>query len=211
MENYADFFEDPGEPADDVRIADIERAIGRRLPEDYRALIQETGGGSLKLSRCVMPGLPGAAEGLSTDNIFGNGKIATGANVDLAEFGVFLMEEWEIPEEVLLFADTEDGMHNCFVINYDLAEFPRGAILHLDTDPGGKLTKVADSVADFLNALEPYNDEGDQDYNPSAGQEGVGIKGVWHGVLSETLTRAIAEEGVRKFVCEALIQKEFHR
>ena len=190
--SYADLFLYPGQPAGEDRLLEIECAIGKRLPDDYRTLIRETGGGTLKLAKCVMPGLPGAAEGLATEDIFGNGRTTRDMNVDLATQATFLMEEWEIPDEVLLFATTEDGMHNCFVINYDLPDHPTGAVLHLDTDPGGAMTRVADSVTDFLSKLEPYNPEEDEENSPSAGQEGMGIKGVWHGDLSDDLTRAIA-------------------
>lgn len=192
MTNYSNTFETTGDPADETRLAEIERALGRRLPDDYRALIKETGGGTLKLDNCVIPGLPGDAEGLATEDIFGNGTTETTRALDLATYATFLMEEWEIPDEVLLFATTEDGMHNCFVINYGLPDHPAGAILHLDTDPGGAMTRVADSVTDFLNALEPYDQEETKGDSPSAGQEGMGLKGVWHGGLSDDLTRAIA-------------------
>lgn len=192
MKSYDEFFLYPGQPAGEDRISEIERGVGRRLPDDYRALIRETGGGSLKLDRCVMPGLPDGAGRLATEDIFGNGKTSNGANVDLVDFALFLMDEWEIPDEVLLFATTEDGMHNCFVINYDLPDHPVGSVLHLDTDPGGKMTRVADSVTDFLDKLEPYSEGDDEGYDPSAGQEGMGIKGVWHGGLSDDLPRAIA-------------------
>ncbi|QPK83672.1 SMI1/KNR4 family protein [Corynebacterium qintianiae] len=189
---FSKFFSETAEPADNARLTAIEHAIGRALPDDYRALIKETGGGTLKLDKCVMPGLPEGVGGLATDDIFGNGSTSTGRALDLATDATYLMEEWEIPAEVLLFATTEDGMHNCFVINYDLPDYPTGVILHLDTDPGGKMTQVADSVTDFLTKLEPYDDSYAEGANPDADQEGKGIEGVWHGKLSDDLTRAIA-------------------
>lgn len=192
MSNYVDLFAKTGDPANETRLDEIEHALGRQLPDDYRALIRETGGGTLKLAKCVMPGLPGEAEGLATEDVFGNGTNEDTRTFDLATYATFLMEEWEIPDEVLLFATTEDGMHNCFVINYDLPDHPAGAVLDLDTNPGGAMTRVADSVTDFLSKLEPYSGEDAEEYHPSAGQEGMGIKGVWHGGLSDDLTRAIA-------------------
>ena len=188
---FSKFFSETAEPADAARLTTIEDAIGRALPDDYRALIKETGGGTLTSEKCVIPGLPGSAEGLAAEDIFGNGSTRTGRSLDLATDATYLMEEWDIPAEVLLFATTEDGMHNCFVINYDHPDYPAGAVLHLNTDPGGTMTQVADSVTDFFTKLEPYNRDGEED-SPSAGQEGMGIKGVWHGKLSDDLTRAIA-------------------
>lgn len=191
MTVYLDMFTKTGDPADEARLTEIEHALGRQLPDDYRALIRETGGGTLNLDKCVMPGLPGEAEGLATEDVFGNGTTEDTRTFDLATYATFLMEEWEIPDEVLLFATTEDGMHNCFVINYDLPDHPAGAVLHLDTNPGGAMTRVADSVTDFLNALEPYDQEEEEGDSPSAGQEGMGLKGAWYGDLSSTLTRAV--------------------
>ena len=69
------------------------------------------------------------------------------------------MDEWEIPEEVLLFAASEDGMHQCFVINYGLSTFPEGAVLYVDTDPDGCVIPVAESVDAFLSKLSPYPDQ----------------------------------------------------
>ncbi len=189
---FSKFFSETAEPADESRLTAIEDAIGRALPDDYRALIKETGGGTLTSEKCIMPGLPGSAEGLAAEDIFGNGSTSTGRSLDLATDATFLMEEWEIPAEVLLFATTEDGMHNCFVINYDLPDYPTGAVLHLNTDPGGTMTCVADSVTDFLSKLEPYNPEEDAENSPSAGQEGMGLKGAWYGDLSNSLTRALS-------------------
>ncbi|QCB28873.1 SMI1/KNR4 family protein [Corynebacterium endometrii] len=189
--NLSEFFSETAEPADAARLTAIEDAIGRTLPDDYRALIKETGGGTLTSEKCIMPGLPGSAEGLAAEDIFGNGSTSTGRCLDLATYATYLMEEWGIPAEVLLFATTEDGMHNCFVINYDHPDYPTGAVLHLNTDPGGAMTRVADSVTDFLSKLEPYSGEDAEEYHPSAGQEGMGLKGAWYGDLSSTLTRAV--------------------
>lgn len=188
---FSKFFSETAEPADAARLTTIEDAIGRALPDDYRALIKETGGGTLTSEKCVIPGLPGSAEGLAAEDIFGNGSTRTGRSLDLATDATYLMEEWDIPAEVFLFATTEDGMHNCFVINYDHPDYPAGAVLHLNTDPGGAMTRVADSVTDFLNALEPYDQEEEEGDSPSAGQEGMGLKGAWYGDLSSTLTRAV--------------------
>ncbi|AIL97721.1 SMI1/KNR4 family protein [Corynebacterium ureicelerivorans] len=102
MTVYTDMFTKTGDPADEARLTEIEHAIGRRLPDDYRALIKETGGGTLKLTNCVMPGLPEGVGRLATDDIFGNGTTETTRTFDLATHATFLMEEWEIPDEVRL-------------------------------------------------------------------------------------------------------------
>ena len=80
---FSKFFSETAEPADAARLTTIEDAIGRALPDDYRALIKETGGGTLTSEKCVIPGLPGSAEGLAADDIFGNGSTRTGRSLDL--------------------------------------------------------------------------------------------------------------------------------
>lgn len=192
--NYSSLFTYPGQPADPTRIAHIEQALGKTLPDDYKHLLAQTGGGSLNLKNSFLDGITlasGAELEISVETIFGNGKTTNDSNVDLVEYVMFLMEEWDIPDEVLLLADTEDGMHQCFVINYGLTNFPAGSVLHFDTDPDGEVTQVADSVDDFLAKLGP-DPSLTEDVDDEADQDGMGIKGIRYGVLSETLQHAIS-------------------
>lgn len=193
MSEYISLFRSPGQPADSVRIAEIERALGKILPEDYKTLLAQTGGGSLKPNHSFISGitLPSGEElYIAADTLFGNGKTANGLNIDMIDYGIFLMDEWEIPNEVLLLATTSDGMHQCFVINYGLTDFPAGSVLHFDTDPEGQMTQVADSVDDFLSRLGP---------DPSATPARVdipahtGIIGARQGPLSQALRQAISQ------------------
>lgn len=194
MTDYTQLFTYPGQPAAPTRITQIEQALGKNLPDDYKQLLAQTGGGSLDLKNSFLSGITlasGEELEINVETVFGNGKTTNDSTIDLVDYAMFLMEEWDIPNEVLLLADTEDGMHQCFVINYGLTDFPTGSVLHFDTDPGGEITQVADSVADFLSRLGPdpsLAEDGDDE----ADQDGIGIKGIRHGVLSETLQHAIS-------------------
>lgn len=194
MTNYTQLFTYPGQPAAPTRIAQIEQALGKNLPDDYKQLLAQTGGGSLDLKNSFLSGITlasGEELEINVETVFGNGKTTNDSTIDLVDYAMFLMEEWDIPNEVLLLADTEDGMHQCFVINYGLTDFPAGSVLHFDTDPGGEMTQVADSVADFLSRLGPdpsLAENGDEE----AAQDGMGIKGIRYGALSETLQHAIS-------------------
>ncbi len=192
MTDYSTLFEYPAQPADEQRIREIEHGLGRRLPDDYTRLLSQTGGGSLSMNTCYLPEIElpdGDVIDVAVDSIFGNGKTSNNSNVDLLEQAAFLMEEWDIPREVLLCADSEDGMHQCFVINYDLAEFPAGSVLYLDTDPDGERVLVADSFDDFLAQLEPHPSISETE---EVSQDGIGIKGVRYGSLSQPLRQALA-------------------
>lgn len=165
MDNYSNLFRRTGVPCDDARIDEIERTLGRQLPQAYRELIKTTGGGYLRSATCFIANInsPDAdPEGLAVAQIFGNGTTKYGDRIDLASRATFLMDEWELPEEVLLFTTSDDGMHQCFVINYDLPEYPQGSILYLNTDPGGDIALVANTFTEFINALGPT-----PDYDPT--------------------------------------------
>lgn len=191
MAKLTRIFAQKGKRASAKRLSEIEAALGKRLPEDYKQLLQKTGGGTLKPDCSFITGITlasGEELDIGVETIYGNGTTRNGTNIDLVDYVMFLMQEWEIPDEVLLLADTEDGMHQCFVINYGVEGFPVGAILHCDTDPDGQMTLVADSVTDFLEKLGPDPYESSTD---SSDQYGMGIKGIQHGALSETLQHAI--------------------
>ena len=192
MTDYSTLFEYPAQPADEQRIREIEHGLGRRLPDDYTRLLSQTGGGSLSESTCYLPEIElpdGDVIDVAVNSIYGNGTTSNNSNVDLLEQAAFLMEEWDIPREVLLCADSEDGMHQCFVINYDLPEFPAGSVLYLDTDPDGERVLVADSFDNFLAELEPHPSISETE---EVSQDGIGIKGVRYGSLSQPLQQALA-------------------
>lgn len=194
MDNYSNLFRRTGVPCDDARIDEIERTLGRQLPQAYRELIKTTGGGYLRSATCFIANInsPDAdPEGLAVAQIFGNGTTKYGDRIDLASRATFLMDEWELPEEVLLFTTSDDGMHQCFVINYDLPEYPQGSILYLNTDPGGDIALVANTFTEFINALGPtpdYDPTTDYDEDDRLAQSRHYIQ---TGPLSPALTNAL--------------------
>lgn len=194
MDNYSNLFQRTGVPCDDARIDEIENTLGRQLPQGYRELIKTTGGGYLRTATCFISNInsPDAdPEGLAVDEIFGNGTTKYGDRIDLADQATFLMDEWELPEEVLLFTTSDDGMHQCFVINYDLPEYPKGSILYLNTDPGGDIALVANTFTEFINALGPT-----PNYDPTTDYDedhrlATTIRRIQTGPPSPTLTDAL--------------------
>ncbi|MBK4137416.1 hypothetical protein GWO52_02800 [Corynebacterium macginleyi] len=207
MKNYANLFEYTARPADSQRILEIESKLGKKLPDDYKMLLSETGGGILNLEKSFLTdiSLPdGDTLEVVVQDIFGNGTASNGAHVDLIDYASFLMDEWEIPDEVLLFAASEDGMHQCFVINYGLPNFPEGAVLYVDTDPDGCIMPVATSVDTFLSKLGPYPDQLEtvEDTDPDS----TGINGALYSLLSEPLRKAISATptpGIEKLLRQA--------
>ncbi|KAB3523273.1 hypothetical protein GC425_01820 [Corynebacterium sp. zg254] len=190
--NFSDIeFIRQGKPCGIFRIRAIEKKIGRKLPKDYRKFIMQTGGGQLSRKNAVLPGIQLAhGEELESEVelILGNGY-PDYYNRDLAEMGTFLTEEWEIPFEVLLIGNFNSGMHECFVINYDLKEFPVHSILYLDNDFPEEFTLIAESFTEFLEMLEPSS-EYDGKVSKYSDQGGVYL--ARYGSLGETLRKAIA-------------------
>ncbi|OWN55566.1 SMI1/KNR4 family protein [Corynebacterium diphtheriae] len=152
-------FEYPGKKCTALDTARIENELGKKLPQSYRDILECCDGGilSLKNSFINLP-LDDRSEyyELSIDQILGNGKTSSGDNNDLLTYGRFLTEEYEIPDEVLLCAISEAGMHEYLVINYGLKDFPEGSVLYCnDEENPGEYIQVASTFAEFLELLEP--------------------------------------------------------
>lgn len=152
-------FEYPGKKCTVLKIAQIEKTLGKKLPKAYKDLIKRCGGGVLSLENnpIELP-MDDSSEDyvLNVEQILGNGKTSSGDNNDLLTYGRFLTEEYEIPDEVLLFGFCESGMHEYLVINYGLKDFPEGSVLFCnDEENPGEYIQVASTFAEFLELLEP--------------------------------------------------------
>lgn len=166
----------PGKPCSQRRIRAIERKIKRKLPNDYAEFIKNTGGGIVSPKNCVLEDvyLPSGVElDSNLDQIFGNGTTSNSSSNDLVDYVGFLTEEWEIPHEVLLIGHTESGMHECFLINYDLANFPQHSVLYLGNESDDGFVLVAESFNDFLSKLRPVPGDEEVERSPYDGQEGI--------------------------------------
>ena len=165
-------FEYPGKKCTVLKIAQIEKTLGKKLPKAYKDLIKRCGGGVLSLEnnpiRLPMDDSSEVYE-LDVEQIFGNGKTSSGDDNDLLTFGRFLTEEYEIPDELLLFGFCESGMHEYLVINYGMKGFPEGSILYCnDEENPGEYIQIAPSFAEFLDLIEPELDvsESTEDGDP---------------------------------------------
>lgn len=149
-----------GKPCGSARIYLIEAKIGRELPRDYRQFIKKTGGGYLGLKNIVVDGLAQHLDQKASGcikHIFGTRHERDDEN-SLAGHGAFWTEEWGIPNEVLLFGRGNNRREESYVLNYDLKEFPRHAVLYRDVSLPGQFIQVAPSFAEFLAHLRPSPD-----------------------------------------------------
>ncbi|MEJ6550152.1 SMI1/KNR4 family protein [Corynebacterium sp. USCH3] len=190
-------FSHRGQACDDNRVLEIESALGRHLPQSYRTILTETGCGIVDSSNSFIPfpdsrrdSEDGVEDGISIDQIWGNGTASNGAENNIDQVVPFLSGEWGLPEEVLLFATSEAGMHECIVINYELTDHPRGSILLLDTEQGGEITTLADSFDDLVDIIvRNRNDSRQDDVRDSSAL--TPVDGAETGPLSDELTRMI--------------------
>lgn len=202
--NFTDLkFYDQGKRCTRIRIAKMERALGKKLPEDYAKFIKQTGGGTLSLKNCLIEGFtpPDEEDGLLiVDQIFGTAVDAWDEENDLVVQAQDLAEEWEIPAEVLLIGYAESGMHQCFVINYGLSEFAQHAVLYLDNDEPGQYHLIANSFTEFINKLVPS-----PDYDEDQSREGIDqknlddMKRAREGRLSPQLSESIRATGIEDY------------
>lgn len=203
-------FSHPGQDCDDNRVLELESALGRRLPRSYRTILKESGCGVVDSSNSFIPfpdsrrdSEDGVEDGISIDQIWGNGTASNGSENNINQVVPFLSEEWGLPEEVLLFATSEAGMHECIVINYELTDYPRGSILLLDTEQGGEITKLADSFDDLVDIIvRNRNDPRQDDVRDSSAL--TPVEGAETGPLSDDLTRMIHLSSVSD--AEALVR-----
>lgn len=182
----------PGQPCTNRRIHEIERRLKRTLPDDYAEFVKSTGGGILSRKNCAFDGtyLPsGETFNSEVEQIFGNGATSNDSDNDLVTYASFLTDEWELPNEVLLIGHTESGMHECFVINYGLVDFPHHSVLHLDSESNEEFVFVADSFSNFLSKLRPAPNYKEVERSPYDGQEGIhaALHGQIGGALAEVL------------------------
>ncbi|MCZ9307499.1 SMI1/KNR4 family protein [Corynebacterium sp. c8Ua_181] len=188
-------FEFPGKKCTSLRIRSLEKALGKKLPEEYRELIKRSGAGilSLKNSFLTFPYDGDDSYELSVEQILGNGQTREGDPNDLVDYGRFLADEYEIPDEVLLFGISESGMHEYLAINYGLEEYPHLSVLYCDDEAEGPegIVKIADSFADFLNLLGPHPDYVDEDEEETQEDKNYVHKRSAQGPLVDKLQRAI--------------------
>lgn len=156
MDYTSGYFRETFTPCSERRLAEIEESLGLRLPEGYRELLRQTGGGDLdeKQKYCVpMDSFQdGYWAGLGT--ILGNDRIWS-----LEDSPEHMGEDgWGAPSEILVFAYSNSGPNESFGINYGLQEFPFMSIVYVFVDSDNEMVKIADSFEDFMGMLTTYDE-----------------------------------------------------
>ncbi|AWT25193.1 hypothetical protein Csp1_03690 [Corynebacterium provencense] len=151
MDYTTGFFYKTFTPCSERRLTEIEDSLGVNLPESYRELLQQTGGGYFGESQKwrVPMGF------YKNDYSVGLGQILGNDSIDSLEDSPDLMGEdgWGAPNELLIFAFSINGPGESFGINYGLEQFSQLSIIYVDIEADNEMVKVADSFEEFMGML----------------------------------------------------------
>ena len=146
----------PPQPADETSVAQAERRLGRRIPEDYREfLLQERNGGRPTANVSVLPEARRVGAGV-TDFL----GVGHPDDTDLAEVSAQYHDR--IPADLLPVAHAEGGNLVCL----SLGDHDRGAVYFWDHEEEAEegepparrnLHRIADSFRDFAASLRPVS------------------------------------------------------
>lgn len=156
MDYTKGFFREFYTPCSEQRLAEIEESLGLQLPEEYRELLRQAGGGDIdEGGKYIVP-----MDFYDDDYWAALGSILGNDNIYSLEDSPENMGRngWGAPEGVLIFAYSNSGPMESFGINYNLAEFPLYSILYIFVEQGNEMVKLADSFEEFMGMLITYEE-----------------------------------------------------
>ena len=172
-------------------VAEIEAALGYRLPDSYVELCGHRNGGMLARSGFPLSD-PAFGDGVvSVTGIYAIGRDATwslGGRLGSA----FMLQEWGYPAIGICFADTPSGGHEQLMLDYRACG-PEGepTVVHVDQEGDYRITPIAPDFATFVRG---HIDE-DELEDPAA-DLAAALDVVRHGTFSPVVVRAIEASGI---------------
>lgn len=152
-----------GKAPTDEDFKKVEKELGYRLPESYKALMRIQNGGELRKNNF---------EGSFKRNwASGNFDIEYISGVDSSkryslcgEFGSkFWIEEWKYPNIGIAICGTSSGGHDMIFLDYsDCGPEGEPCVVHIDQEGGYEITYLADNFKDFIDGLFAYEEDEDE-------------------------------------------------
>lgn len=142
------------------QITAVESELGYRLPEAYKALVQQHNGGMLLRNACPNPmQRDWATAAFSVESIYGV-DYSKPHSLCGSRGSRFWMEEWGYPDVGIAIGDTISGGHQMIFLDYSDCD-PEGepCVVSIDQESHYEISYVADSFADFIRSLAPAEDE----------------------------------------------------
>ncbi|WP_141331829.1 SMI1/KNR4 family protein, partial [Corynebacterium variabile] len=151
MDYTTGYFRETFTPCSEQRLTEIEESLGLQLPEGYRELLRQTGGGDFDYSLNLWAPLESYKKGywVAIDKILGNHEVWS-IEKSPEDMGI---DGWGAPGELLIFGFSTSGPNESFGINYGLQEFPLMSIVYVFLDSDNEIVKVADSFEEFMGML----------------------------------------------------------
>ena len=143
-----------GKPVTDEDFEKVEKELGYRLPESYKALMRIQNGGELRKNNFEGPFKRNWTSG-SFDAEYISGVDSSKRYSLCGEFGSkFWIEEWKYPNIGIAICGTSSGGHDMIFLDYsDCGQEGEPCVVHIDQEGGYEITYLADNFKDFVDGL----------------------------------------------------------
>ena len=151
-----------GKTPTDEDFEKVEKELGYRLPESYKALMKIQNGGELRKNNFEGAFKRNWASG-SFDIEYISGVDSSKRYSLCGEFGSkFWIEEWKYPNIGIAICGTSSGGHDMIFLDYsDCGPEGEPCVAHIDQEGGYEITYLADNFKDFIDGL--FNNEENED------------------------------------------------
>ncbi|MDG0808540.1 SMI1/KNR4 family protein [Cohnella rhizosphaerae] len=142
------------DPPSDALIAEVEEALGYKLPAAYIRLMKLQNGG-IPRNTCFPTEVPTS---WADDHIAIEGIMGIGKDKDYSLCGSlgsrFMIEEWGYPDIGVVFCDCPSAGHDVVMLDYRACG-PQGEpqVVHVDQEQDYRITFLASSFEDFVRGL----------------------------------------------------------
>lgn len=144
----------------DTDIAEIEAALGYRLPAAYKMLIKQHNGGMLTKD-CIENPLQRdwSPKVFSVESIYGIDREKPYSLC--GDMGSkFWISEWGYPDIGIAICGTMSGGHDMIFLDYsDCEAEDEPCVVHIDQESDYDVTYLADNFEDFVRGLTPMSEE----------------------------------------------------
>lgn len=153
-----------GKTPTDEDFEKVEKDLGYRLPESYKALMRIQNGGELRKNNFEGSFKRNWTSG-SFDIEYISGVDSSKRYSLCGEFGSkFWIEEWKYPNIGIAICGTSSGGHDMIFLDYsDCGSEGEPCVVHIDQEGGYEITYLADNFKDFVDGLFPSLEDDEDD------------------------------------------------
>ncbi|MBF1204302.1 MAG: SMI1/KNR4 family protein, partial [Fusobacterium periodonticum] len=153
-----------GKTPTDEDFEKVEKDLGYRLPESYKALMRIQNGGELRKNNFEGSFKRNWTSG-SFDVEYISGVDSSKRYSLCGEFGSkFWIKEWKYPNIGIAICGTSSGGHDMIFLDYsDCGPEGEPCVVHIDQEGGYEITYLADNFKDFVDGLFPSLEDDDED------------------------------------------------